>query len=69
MDSVRDRHAAGWNEGTDWFSFALVSFQMFVGIHPYKGKHPALKTLDERMAQNVSVLHPRRVRARRLPAV
>ncbi len=58
MDSVRDRHAAGWNEGTDWFSFALVSFQMFVGIHPYKGKHPALKTLDERMTQNVSVLHP-----------
>ena len=59
MDSVRDRHAgAGWNAGTDWFSFALVSFQMFVGIHPYKGKHPALKTLDDRMMQNVSVLHP-----------
>ncbi len=58
MNSVRDRHAAGWNEGTDWFSFALVSFQMLVGIHPYKGKHPALKTLDERMTQNVSVLHP-----------
>ena len=58
MDSVRDRHAKGWNEGTDWFSFAIVSFQMFVGIHPYKGKHPALKTLDERMAQNVSVFHP-----------
>ena len=58
MDSVRDRHAAGWNQGTDWFSFALVSFQMFVGIHPYKGKHPALKTVDERMTQNVSVLSP-----------
>ncbi len=58
MDSVRDRHAAGWNTGTDWFSFALVSFQMFVGIHPYKGKHPNLKTLDDRMTQNVSVLHP-----------
>ena len=58
MDSVRDRHAASWNEGTDWFSFAVVSFQMFLGIHPYKGKHPALKTLDERMAQNVSVFHP-----------
>lgn len=58
MESVRDRHATAWNEGTDWFSFAVVSFQMFVGIHPYKGKHPALKTLDERMARNVSVLHP-----------
>ena len=58
MESVRDRHAAAWNEGTDWFSFALVSFQMFTGIHPYKGKHPALKTLDERMKHNVSVLNP-----------
>ena len=58
MESVRDRHASAWNEGTDWFSFAVVSFQMFVGIHPYKGKHPALKTLDERMDHNVSVLHP-----------
>ena len=58
MESVRDRHAAVWNEGTDWFSFAIVSFQMFVGIHPYKGKHPTLKTLEERMTRNVSVLHP-----------
>lgn len=58
MESVRDRHASAWDEGTDWFSFAVVSFQMFVGIHPYKGKHPALKTLDERMAHNVSVLNP-----------
>ena len=58
MDSVRDRHATVWNEGTDWFSFAIVSFQMFVGIHPYKGKHPTLKSLDERMKGNISSLHP-----------
>ncbi len=58
MESVRDRHATAWNAGTDWFSFAVVSFQMFVGIHPYKGKHPALKTLEERMQANVSALHP-----------
>ena len=57
MESVRDRHATVWNEGTDWFSFAVVSFQMFVGIHPYKGKHPALKTLEDRMQANVSALN------------
>ncbi len=57
MESVRDRHATVWNEGTDWFSFAIVSFQMFTGIHPYKGKHPTLKTLDERMHRNLSVLN------------
>ena len=57
MESVRDRQASGWNTGTDWFSFAVVSFQMFVGIHPFKGSHPSVKTLDERMQQNVSVFN------------
>ena len=58
MDSVRDRHAAGvFTELTDWFSFAVVSFQMFVGIHPFKGKHPVWKTLDERMVNHCSVFN------------
>ena len=59
MESVRDRHMkpGEFNEGTDWFAFAILSFQMFVGIHPYKGRHPAIKGLDERMMQNISVLH------------
>lgn len=58
MDSIRDRHAANFSVGTDWFSFAVVTFQMFVGIHPYKGKHAGLTTLDSRMLRNVSVFHP-----------
>lgn len=56
MESIRDRHCKGnWNENTDWFSFGIVSFQMFVGIHPYKGKHPTLNGFDERMLANASV--------------
>jgi hypothetical protein len=39
-------------------SFAIISFQLFIGIHPYKGKHPLLKGLDARMTDNVSVLNP-----------
>ena len=61
MDSVRDRHMKGphdFNEGTDWFAFGIVTFQMLVGIHPYKGKHPTLPDLDVRMKANVSVLNP-----------
>jgi hypothetical protein len=59
MDSVRDRHNPGnqFSEDTDWFSFGVVSFQMFIGIHPYKGKHPTLADMDARMWQNVSVLN------------
>jgi hypothetical protein len=65
MESVRDRHARGFSPGSDWFSFAVVSFQTFVGIHPYKGHYPPMQgladrgqMLDARMRANVSVLRP-----------
>ena len=41
MESVRDwsvQHHA-WTEVSDWFSFGIVTFQMFVGLHPFKGKY------------------------------
>lgn len=57
MESIRDRNSKRgvFNEGTDWFSFAVITFQMFMGIHPYKGGHKKVKTLEERMEQNISV--------------
>jgi hypothetical protein len=65
MESVRDRHTMTFNHGSDWFSFAVVSFQMFAGIHPFKGTYAPLqhlpdkaKKLDARMLANISVLHP-----------
>jgi hypothetical protein len=65
MESVRDRHTMTFNQGSDWFSFAVVSFQMFTGIHPFKGTYAPLqhlpdkaKKLDARMLANISVLHP-----------
>lgn len=57
MESVRDRHANNFTTGSDWFSFAVVSFQMFAGIHPFKGTYGPLRTLDERMKANISVLN------------
>lgn len=62
MDSVRDRQLpfGKFNEMSDWFSWAIVTFQMYTGIHPYKGRHPNFATteLDERMKQNISVFDP-----------
>ena len=57
MPSIRDWHTKGFNEGSDWFSFAVVSFQMFTGIHPYKGTHPkfARNDIEGRMKANASV--------------
>lgn len=57
MDSIRDRHAKQWTRETDWFSFAVLSFQLWIGIHPYKGRHPGIQGLDARMTANVSVLN------------
>jgi len=57
MESIRDRHSSTFNRNTDWFSWAIITFQMFIGIHPFKGKHPKFNTLDDRMMNNVSVLN------------
>jgi len=65
MDTIRDRHMTGhnFNQNTDWFSWAVVAFQMLIGIHPYKGSHPDFETmpkderLNARMTRNVSVFH------------
>jgi len=55
MDSIRDRHNTKFNKLTDWFSFGIITFQLFIGIHPYKGRHPKYTDLDARMQNNISV--------------
>lgn len=59
MPSVRDWKCklGDFTENSDWFSFAIVTFQLFIGIHPYKGKHKKVKGLEERMKQGVSVFN------------
>jgi hypothetical protein len=59
MESVRDRHMKPgvFTRETDWFALGIVTFQLFIGIHPYKGKHPTLHDMDARMLQNISVLN------------
>ena len=63
MESVRDRLIKNnqFTEGSDWFSFAVVSFQLYVGVHPYKGIHPDYKPKDwlQRMEDGVSVFDPK----------
>jgi len=59
MESVRDRliKQNKWTELSDWFSFAIVAFQLYIGIHPYKGMHPDYSPKDwiQRMQDGVSV--------------
>lgn len=41
MDSIRDWTVKGnaWTDMSDWWSFGILSFQMFVGLHPFRGKY------------------------------
>lgn len=48
--------AAGFSTDSDWYSFAILSFQLLVGIHPFRGKHATVKGLSARMQANLSVL-------------
>jgi len=58
MDSVRDWKANGrWSKETDWFSWGIVTFQLFAGIHPFKGKHPNVKKMSDRMLNGISVFN------------
>jgi len=60
MPSIRDWSTNKFTEVTDWFSFAIVAFQLFVGIHPFKGKHKSYKKNDfiNRIKDGVSVFNP-----------
>jgi len=60
MESVRDRLVKNnqFTTGSDWFSYAVVVFQLYIGIHPYKGMHPNYgpNEWQKRMDDGVSVL-------------
>lgn len=60
MPSIRDYKTKGFSTLTDWYSFAVVTFQLFTGVHPFKGKHPKYKKRDfeQRVIDCVSVLNP-----------
>lgn len=60
MPSIRDWRTKGWNKGTDWFAWGIVSFQVYTGIHPYKGTLNGfrLNDLEGRMKANASVFTP-----------
>lgn len=65
MPSIRDPHAKNFSELSDWYSFGIVAFQLFAGIHPYKGKHPdynkknmGADVLLNRMKDHISVFNP-----------
>jgi len=60
MPSIRDWLATGLSERTDWYAFAVIACQVFLGIHPYKGKHPDFpkSDIEKRARARISVFNP-----------
>lgn len=66
MASIRDPHSSTFSELTDWYSFAILSCRLFVGIHPFKGRHPDYSRkkyggglLQKRMEDHISIFNPK----------
>ena len=59
MPSIRDWTTESFTPLTDWFSFAIVTFQLFTGIHPFKGKHKQYRKNDfvSRVKNRISVFN------------
>jgi len=63
MPSVRDFSVPSkdFSPLSDWYSFGILAFQLFVGVHPFKGTHPPTDSaidkdhrLEHRMRGNIS---------------
>ncbi len=61
MPNIRDHHAKKWSELSDWFSWGVITFNLWVCMHPYKGIHPKYgpRDLEARMKANASVFDPK----------
>ena len=57
MSSIRDWHSKTFSELTDWFAWGIVTFQIYTGLHPYKGTLNGFDRGDllGRMKANASV--------------
>ena len=60
LPTVRDYSSNKFTDLTDWFAFAVITFQLFTGIHPFKGKYTKDERMDTitRMKNGISVFDP-----------
>lgn len=76
MENIRDWSVGtDWNQNSDWYSWGIITHQIFTGIHPFAGSDPNNLSLKDRMISNLSVFDkkvkiPRKFKDRSLvPAV
>lgn len=59
MPSIRDYTTNKWTELTDFYSFAILMFQLYTGIHPYKGRYIQNEemSMEDRCKHHISVFN------------
>jgi len=60
MPSIKDWKVQNnkFTTDSDWYSFGVVTFQMWTGIHPYKGRYKKKPmTFEERIQHGISVFN------------
>lgn len=61
MESVRDRQVKNnkFTELSDFFSLGVVMFELYIGLHPFKGRHPDFTPKDwmQMMDKGISVFN------------
>ena len=59
MDSISDPLVKNnqFSIESDWYSWGILAFNLYVGVHPFKGKHPRYKKNEwlKRKAEHASV--------------
>lgn len=60
MDCIRDRKSPSgqFSQLTDWYSWGVVTFWLYIGTHPYRGSHPKYGNNDwngKRMDDGISI--------------
>jgi hypothetical protein len=59
MPSIRDPRTKNgkFDKESDWYGWGIVTFQLWTGIHPYKGKESNGMNFLDRMDKGISVFH------------
>jgi len=56
---IRDWKTNTYNTNTDWFSFAILACELFIGIHPFEGRHNKYDSTQfkERVVDCISIFN------------
>jgi len=57
VKKIKDPYGKPYTTLTDWYSFAILSFELLIGAHPFSGLHPEFKSTRYRMKHRKSLFN------------